>query len=71
MLAQWSDEAFMTFFTTGQLPSGGTVPPFTLPSVFLGATMSGTEVCAATTDAELRDNYSDRHRLPAVDGPPQ
>jgi cytochrome c553 len=69
IVPQWSEEEFMTFFNTGQLPDGGTVPIVTLPSGFSEPRMPWPEVRAATTDAELRDIYNYLHRLPPVESP--
>ena len=65
MLAQWSEEALMTFLTTDQLPSGGTVAIFSLPSEYMGAKLPWPGVCAATTATALRNSW------PAVKGPTQ
>jgi cytochrome c553 len=69
IVPQWTEEQFMTFFNTGQLPSGGTVPILTLPSGFSEPRMPWPMVRAATTDKELKDIYAYLHSLPPVDSP--
>ena len=69
IVPQWTEEQFMTFFNTGQLPDGGTVPILTLPSGFTEPLMPWPEVRAATTDDELRAMYAYLHSLPPVEGP--
>ena len=69
IVPQWSEEQFMTFFNTGQLPGGGTVPTLTLPSGFSEPRMPWPVVRAAATDDELRAMYAYLHSLPPVDGP--
>jgi cytochrome c553 len=71
IVPQWTEEQFMTFFNTGQLPGGGTVPIITLPSGFSEPRMPWPMVRAATTDSELHDIYTYLHSLPPVDGPAQ
>ncbi len=71
IVPQWTEEQFMTFFNTGQLPGGGTVPILTLPSGFSEPRMPWPMVRAATTDDELKDMYAYLHSLPPVDGPAQ
>jgi cytochrome c553 len=71
IVPQWTEEEFMTFFNTGQLPGGGTVPNITLSNGLSEPRMPWPEVRAATTDAELKDMYSYLHSLPAVEGPTQ
>lgn len=69
IVPQWSEEQFMTFFNTGKLPGGGTVPTLTLPSGFSSPRMPWPEVRAAATDDELRAMYAYLHSLPPVEGP--
>jgi mono/diheme cytochrome c family protein len=69
IVPQWTEEEFMTFFNTGKLPGGGTVPILTLPSGFSEPRMPWPLVRAATTDAELHDIYTYLHSLPPVDSP--
>lgn len=69
IMPQWTEEQFMTFFNTGQLPSGSTVPILTLPSGFSEPRMPWPMVRAATTDDELRAMYTYLHSLPPVEGP--
>ena len=69
IVPQWTEEQFMTFFNTGELPGGGTVPILTLPSGFSEPRMPWSEVRAATTDEELRAIYAYLHSLPPVEGP--
>ena len=57
----------MTFFTTVQVPSGGTVTSFTLPSGFWGARRPWPEGGAGTADAKCRDIFSSRQCLPTVE----
>lgn len=71
IVPQWTEEQFMTFFNTGQLPGpeGGTVPMLTLPSGFSSPRMPWPEVRAVATDDELRAMYAYLHSLPPVEGP--
>jgi hypothetical protein len=69
IVPQWTEEQFMTFFNTGQLPGGGTVPILTLPSGFSSPRMPWPEVRAVATDDELRAMYAYLHNLPPVEGP--
>lgn len=65
----WTEAQFMTFFNTGQYPSGGTVPILTLPSGYSEPRMPWPAVRAATTDDELKAIYAYLKNLPPVDGP--
>ena len=67
IVPQWTEEQFVTFFNTGQLPEGGTVPIVTLPSGFSEPRMPWPMVRAAATDAELHDIFTYLHGLPPVD----
>ena len=69
IVPQWTEEQFMTFFNTGELPGGGTVPILTLPSGFSEPRMPWPEVRAATTDDELKVIYAYLHSLQPVAGP--
>jgi cytochrome c553 len=69
IVPQWTEEQFMTFFNTGQLPGGKTVPMLTLPSGLSEPRMPWPTVRAATTDDELKAMYSYLHALPPVEGP--
>lgn len=69
IMPQWTEEQFMTFFNTGTLPGGGTVPILTLPSGFSEPRMPWPMFRAATTDDELKAMYAYLHSLPAVEGP--
>lgn len=69
IVPQWSEEQFMTFFNTGELPGGKTVPIITLPSGFSEPRMPWPMVRAATTDEELMAMYAYLHNLPLVEGP--
>ena len=69
IIPQWTEEQFMTFFNTGQLPSGKMVPILTLPSGFSEPRMPWSTVRAATTDDELKVMYTYLHNLPLVEGP--
>jgi cytochrome c553 len=69
IVPQWTEEQFMTFFNTGTLPGGGTVPILTLPSGFSEPRMPWSEVRADTTDDELKAMYAYLHSLPPVGGP--
>ena len=71
IMPQWTEEQFMTFFNTGQLPGGGTVPILTLPSGFSSPRMPWPEVRAVATDDELKAMYAYLHNLPLVEGPAQ
>ncbi len=67
IVPEWTEEEFMTFFNTGKLPGGGTVPTLTLPSGFSEPRMPWPVVRAATTDEELKAIYAYLHNLPPVD----
>jgi nicotinate dehydrogenase subunit B len=71
IVPQWTEEQFMTFFNTGTLPDGSTVPIITLPSGFAEPRMPWPVVRAATTDDELRAIYAYLHSLPPVGGAAQ
>lgn len=65
----WTEEQFLRFFNTGELPGGGTVPILTLPSGFSQPRMPWPVVRAATTDEELKAIYAYLSSLPPVEGP--
>lgn len=66
----WTEAQFMTFFNTGQYPSGATVPMLTLSSGFSSPRMPWDEIRASATDDELKAMYAYLHNLPPVeDGP--
>jgi len=69
IVPKWTEEQFMTFFNTGELPGGKTVPILTLPSGFSEPRMPWPMVRAATTDEELMAMYAYLHSLPLVEGP--
>jgi cytochrome c553 len=69
MVPGWTEEQFMTFFNTGKLPGGGTVPTLTLPSGLTEPRMPWPMVRAATTDDELKAMYAYLHSLPPVESP--
>jgi len=69
IVPQWTEEQFMTYFNTGTLPDGGTVPILTLPSGLSSPRMPWPMVRAATTDNELKAMYAYLHSLPPVEGP--
>ena len=69
IVPQWTEEQFMNFFSTGQLPGGGTVPTLTLPDGTTEPTMPWPLVRASTTDAELKVIYTYLHSLPPVESP--
>ncbi len=69
IVPKWTEDQFMTFFNTGKLPGGGTVPMLTLPSGFSEPRMPWPTVRAATTDEELMAMYAYLHNLPLVEGP--
>ncbi|MCW5852694.1 MAG: cytochrome c [Anaerolineae bacterium] len=71
IVPQWTEDQFMTFFNTGKLPGGGTVPLLTLPNGSTGPRMPWTEVRASTTDDELKAMYTYLHSLPPIEGPAQ
>jgi hypothetical protein len=64
---QWTEEQFMTFFNTGTLPGGGTVPMLSPPSGFSEPRMPWSTVRAATTDEELKAMYAYLHSLSIVE----
>ena len=65
----WTEAEFMTFFNTGVMPNGATVPMEVLASGFSTPRMPWNEVRAATTDAELKAMYAYLSTLPPVEGP--
>jgi cytochrome c553 len=69
IVPQWTEEQFMTFFNTGTLPDGGTVPIVSLPTGFSEPRMPWSEVRADATDDELKAMYAYLHSLPPVEGP--
>ncbi len=69
IMPQWTEEQIMTFFNTGRLPDGSTVPTLTLPSGRTEPTMPWPEVRAVATDEELKAIYAYLHSLPPVEGP--
>jgi cytochrome c553 len=69
IVPQWTEEQFMTFFNTGQLPGGKTVPILTLPSGLSEPRMPWPTVRATTTDDELKAIYTYLHALPPVEEP--
>jgi len=69
MMPQWTEEEFMTFFNTGTLPGGGTVPLLTLKSGFTESKMPWQMVRAAATDEELKAMFTYLHTLSPVEGP--
>lgn len=69
IVPQWTEAQFMTFFNTGELPGGKTVPIVTFPSGFSEPRMPWSTVRAATTDEELKAMYAYLHSLPLVEGP--
>ena len=69
IVPKWTEEEFMTFFNTGRLPGGGTVPILTLKSGFSEPKMPWTMVRAAMTDDELKAMFTYLHNLPAVESP--
>jgi cytochrome c553 len=69
IVPQWTEEQFMTFFNTGELPGGKLVPILTLPNGFSEPRMPWPLVRAATTDDELKAMYAYLHSLPPVEGP--
>ncbi|MCC6192032.1 MAG: cytochrome c [Anaerolineales bacterium] len=71
IIPQWTEDQFMTFFNTGQLPDGSSVPILTLSSGFSSPRMPWDEMRASATDDELKAMYAYLHGLPPVDGPAQ
>jgi cytochrome c553 len=69
IVPHWSEAQFMTFFNTGTLPDGSTVPVVTLPDGSSEAVMAWEVVRASTTDDELKALYTYLHSLPAVESP--
>jgi mono/diheme cytochrome c family protein len=69
IMPQWTEEAFMTLFNTGQLPSGVTMPMLTLPSGYSEPRMPWPMVRATATDDELKAIYVYLHSLQAVEEP--
>jgi mono/diheme cytochrome c family protein len=69
IIPQWTEEQFMTFFNTGRLPGGGTVPILTLNNGFSEPKMPWPVVRATTTDDDLKAMFTYLHALPAVEGP--
>jgi mono/diheme cytochrome c family protein len=71
IVPQWTEDEFMTFFNTGTLPGGGTVPVLTLKSGFSEPMMPWQMVRAATTKEDLKAMFAYLHNLPPVEGPAQ
>jgi cytochrome c553 len=69
IVPHWTEEQFMTFFNTGQLPGGKTVPLLTLPSGLSEPRMPWPTVRATATDEELKAMYLYLHNLPPVESP--
>jgi cytochrome c553 len=69
IVPQWTPEQFMTFFNSGRLPDGRTLPAVTQVGRTAGPVMPWAMVRAATTDDELRDMYAYLHGLTPVEGP--
>jgi mono/diheme cytochrome c family protein len=69
IVPQWTEEQFMIFFNTGQLPGGKTVPIVTLPSGLSEPKMPWPTVRATATDEELKVMYLYLHNLPPVESP--
>jgi mono/diheme cytochrome c family protein len=69
IVPQWSEEQFMTFFNTGQLPDGSAVPILESSSGYSEPRMPWPRVRASTTDDELKAIYAYLHSLPPVEGP--
>ena len=69
IVPQWTEEQFITFFNTGQLPGGGKVPILTLSNGYSEPRMPWPMVRASTTDEELKAMYAYLHNLPFVEGP--
>ena len=67
IVTQWTEAQFMTFFNTGRLPDGGTVPA-TASGSLTAPHMPWPEVRAIATDDELKTIYAYLHSLtPAPD----
>ena len=71
IVPQWTRVQIMTFFSTGTLPGGGTVPILSRPSGFSETRMPWSTVHAATTEEERKAMYAYLHNLPLVEGPAQ
>jgi cytochrome c553 len=69
IVPQWTEDQFMTFFNTGRLPNGSSVPILTMSSGFSSPRMPWDEMRASATDDELKAVYLYLHSLPPVDGP--
>ena len=69
MIPHWTEEQFMTFFNTGTLPGGGTVPLLTLPSGYSEPKMPWPTVRAVASDDDLKDMYAYLHNLPLEQSP--
>jgi cytochrome c553 len=67
IVPQWTEEQFMTFFDTGQLPGGGMVPTVTLPNGLTEPRMPWPTTRAVATDDELRAMWLYLHSLPALE----
>ena len=59
VIPQWSEEQFITFFRSGQIPSGATI----------GELMPWKDVSAFASDDDLKAMYAYLHSLPPVEGP--
>jgi mono/diheme cytochrome c family protein len=65
----WTEEQFITFFNTGQIPGGGTVPVEIMRDGIKVPVMPWPAIRAATTDEDLQAIYAYIHSLPPVKGP--
>lgn len=64
IVPQWTQEQFMTFFNTGKLPSGASVPTTALSDGSMVPRMPWTQVRAVSTDDDLKAIYTYLHGLP-------
>jgi mono/diheme cytochrome c family protein len=71
IVPHWTEEEFMTFFNTGIVPGGGTVPILTLKSGFSEPKMPWPTVRAVMTDDELKAVFTYLHALSVVESPTQ
>lgn len=59
VVPQWTEEQFITFFRTGQIPQGAVI----------GETMPWEQLGPMMSDDDLKAMYAYINRLPVVDGP--
>lgn len=69
IIPNWTEAQFMTFFNSGQLPDGATVPIVTQPGGYSSPRMNWPMVRGVASDDDLRAMYAYLHSLKPVAGP--